>query len=122
MNTIKYKDLNLQEGETLLDMGCGEGRHSIGGLIETSANIIGLDLCLKDVQTAKERLNDFDIAGLTTVCNFGVANIVNIPFQESSLDAVICSEVLEHVDSPNKSVQELIRVCLLYTSDAADDP
>ena len=65
MNTIKYKDLNLQEGETLLDMGCGEGRHSIGGLIETSANIIGLDLCLKDVQTAKERLNDFDIAGLT---------------------------------------------------------
>ena len=110
MNTIKYKDLNLQEGETLLDMGCGEGRHSIGGLIETSANIIGLDLCLKDVQTAKERLNDFDIAGLTTVCNFGVANIVNIPFQESSLDAVICSEVLEHVDSPNQSVQELIRV------------
>ena len=110
MNTIKYKDLNLQEGETLLDMGCGEGRHSIGGLIETSANIIGLDLCLKDVQTAKERLNDFDISGLNTVCNFGVANIVNIPFLESSLDAVICSEVLEHVDSPKQSVQELIRV------------
>ena len=106
----KFKDLNLQEGETLLDMGCGEGRHSIGGLIETSANIIGLDLCLKDVQTAKERLNDFDISGLNTVCNFGVANIVNIPFQESSLDAVICREVHEHVDSPKQSVQELIRV------------
>ena len=28
---------------------------------------------------------------------------------ESSLDAVICSEVLEHVDSPKQSVQELIR-------------
>ena len=40
MNTIKYKDLNLQEGETLLDMGCGEGEPPIGGLIETSANIM----------------------------------------------------------------------------------
>ena len=59
---------------------------------------------------SKGKANDFDITGLTTVCNFGVANIVNIPFQESSLDAVICSEVLEHVDSPNQSVQELIRV------------
>ena len=55
MNTIKYKDLNLQEGETLLDMGCGEGRHSIGGLIETSANIIGLDLCLKGCSDSKRK-------------------------------------------------------------------
>ena len=91
-------------------MGCGEGQTLNWRPDETSANIIGLDLCLKDVQTAKERLNDFDISGLNTVCNFGVANIVNIPFQESSLDAVICSEVLEHVDSPKQSVQELIRV------------
>jgi SAM-dependent methyltransferase len=91
-------------------MGCGEGRHSIGGFIESPANVIGLDLCLEDVQTAKTRLNDFDVGDLSTSCNFGVANINDIPFKESSLDAVICSEVLEHVDSPEQSVKELIRV------------
>ena len=87
-----------------------DGRHSIGGFIESSANVIGLDLCLEDVQTAKTRLNDFDVGDLSTSCNFGVANINDIPFKESSLDAVICSEVLEHVDSPEQSVKELIRV------------
>ena len=60
MNTIRYRNLNLEDGQFLLDMGCGEGRHSIGGFIESSANVIGLDLCLEDVQTAKTRLNDFD--------------------------------------------------------------
>ena len=79
-------------------------------IIESSANVIGLDLCLEDVQTAKTRLNDFDVGDLSTSCNFGVANINDIPFKESSLDAVICSEVLEHVDSPEQSVKELIRV------------
>ena len=110
MNTIRYKNLNLEADQFLLDMGCGEGRHSIGGLIESPANVIGLDLCLEDVRTAKRRLNDFEIGNLCTSCNFGVANINEIPFEESSLDAVICSEVLEHVDSPQKSIEELIRV------------
>ena len=41
---------------------------------------------------------------------FGVGNIKNIPIENSSLDAVVCSEVLEHVDSPKESIQELVRV------------
>ena len=48
MNTIKYNRLNLENDQFLLDMGCGEGRHSIGALLETSANVVGLDLSLND--------------------------------------------------------------------------
>ena len=110
MNTIKYKKLNLESDQLLLDMGCGEGRHSIGALLETSANVIGLDLSLDDLNTAKSRLNDFDLSGLDTFCTFGVGNINDIPIETSSLDAVMCSEVLEHVDSPEDSVKELVRV------------
>ena len=33
-----------------------------------------------------------------------------MPFKNNSYDAVICSEVLEHVDSPEDSIKELIRV------------
>ena len=110
MNTIKYRKLKLETGQLLLDMGCGEGRHSIGALLETPANVIGLDLSFEDLNTAKSRLNNFDLSGCDTFCVFGVGNIKNIPIENSSLDAVVCSEVLEHVDSPNESIQELVRV------------
>ncbi len=110
MNTIKYRKLKLEAGQLLLDMGCGEGRHSIGALLETPANVIGLDLSFEDLNTAKSRLNDFDLSGHDTFCTFGVGNIKNIPIENASLDAVMCSEVLEHVDSPKESIQELVRV------------
>ena len=110
MNTIKYRKLKLETGQLLLDMGCGEGRHSIGALLETPANVIGLDLSFEDLNTAKSRLNDFDLSGRDTFCTFGVGNIENIPLETASLDAVMCSEVLEHVDSPDDSIQELVRV------------
>lgn len=110
MNTIKYPNLELKSDQLLLDMGCGEGRHSIGALLETSANVIGLDLSITDLNIAKSRLSDFDISGLDTFCSFGVGNINSIPFENSSIDAVMCSEVLEHIDSPEESIKELIRV------------
>ena len=110
MNTIKYNNLNLTEGQLMLDMGCGEGRHSIGALLETSATIVGMDLSFEDLKIAQSRLKDFDTSELSTSCTFGIGNINDIPFEDSSLDAVICSEVLEHVDSPNESVKELVRV------------
>ena len=91
-------------------MGCGEGRHSIGALLETSANVIGLDLSIRDLEIAKSRLNDFNLSDISTFCTFGVGNINDIPLESDSLDAVMCSEVLEHVESPEESIQELVRV------------
>ena len=110
MNTIQYKKLNLESNQLILDMGCGEGRHSIGALLETPANVIGLDLSVQDLKIAKHRLNDFDLSDINTFCTFGVGNINDIPLKSASLDAVVCSEVLEHVDSPEESIHELVRV------------
>ena len=110
MHTIRFSNLNLSSNELLLDMGCGEGRHSIGAFIDTQVNILGLDLSIKDLNIAKARLKDFDTTGIDAVCQFGAADIEAIPLADSSLDAVICSEVLEHVDSPQESIKELIRV------------
>ena len=69
-----------------------------------------MDLSFEDLKIAQSRLKDFDISELSTSCTFGLGNIDDIPLKDSSLDAVICSEVLEHVDSPNESLRELVRV------------
>ena len=69
-----------------------------------------MDLSFDDLKIAQSRLKDFDTSELSTSCTFGLGNIDDIPLKDSSLDAVICSEVLEHVDSPNESVRELVRV------------
>jgi len=110
VQTINFNKLNLQENDRLLDMGCGEGRHTIGAYIEKPINAFGFDLSYKDLQIAKERLNDFDTSNKKEICQFGVGDIDTLPFKNNSYDAVICSEVLEHVDSPEDSIKELIRV------------
>ena len=69
-----------------------------------------MDLSFEDLKIAQSRLKDFDTSELSTSCTFGLGDIDDIPLKDSSLDAVICSEVLEHVDSPNESVRELVRV------------
>lgn len=49
-----------------------------------------------------------------------VGDIHNLPFQNESIDAIICKAVLEHVHSPQKAVNEMRRVlkkqskCLVY--------
>ena len=110
MQTINFNKLNLKRNDLLLDMGCGEGRHTIGAYIEKPVNSFGFDLSYKDLQIAKERLNDFDVSNKREICQFGVGDINALPFKDESYDSVICSEVLEHVDSPEDSIKELIRV------------
>ena len=110
MQTIRFKSLNLSNDDFLLDMGCGEGRHSIGAYIETKVNVLGFDLSINDLKIARGRLDDFDTSNIQSLCQFGRADIISLPFADCSLDSVICSEVLEHVDSPQKSIEELIRV------------
>ena len=110
MQTIKFNKLDLNEDDLLLDMGCGEGRHTIGAYIEMPVNSFGFDLSYEDLKVAKDRLNDFDISNKKEICQFGVGDINTLPFKDESYDSVICSEVLEHVDSPKDSIKELIRV------------
>ncbi len=111
MQTIRFNNLELEEGSSVLDMGCGEGRHTIGLFIEKKINAFGFDLSIDDLNIARSRLRDFpSVKEDSAACLFGVSNINKLPFAEGAYDSVICSEVLEHVDSPEESIRELVRV------------
>ena len=111
MQTIRFNKLEISEGSSVLDMGCGEGRHTIGLFVEKQINAFGFDLSLDDLNIARSRLDDFSTqSSSNSVCVFGVSDINIMPFQDGSYDSVICSEVLEHVPAPEESIKELIRV------------
>ena len=111
MQTINFDKLNINAGDTVLDIGCGEGRHSIGLYVDREVNAIGIDLSMEDMKTAKSRIKDFSITDNNkSFCAFGAGDIKSLPFEDNIYDAVICSEVLEHLESLDDAVSEIVRV------------
>lgn len=86
----------------VLDVGCHSGTftsrviHKIG-----SQKIYGVDISHSAIDLAKKRLPKG---------NFQVADAAELPFKDNFFDAVICLEVLEHVDDPLKAISEIKRV------------
>ncbi|WP_444921668.1 class I SAM-dependent methyltransferase [Microbulbifer sp. CnH-101-G] len=111
MITVDPQHLNLRPGQKVLDLGCGEGRHSIHLMITDEVDVYGIDLCLNDVRTASERAEPFNhpkhAKGRLLL---GVANGLQLPFADATFDVVICSEVLEHIHEYKEVLAEIDRV------------
>jgi len=91
--------------DLLLDLGTGTGR-----ILElTSARakqLIGIDANREMLKCARVRI---DKVGLTN-CTVRLADIYNLPFPESSADAVLVHQVLHFLDNPKAALAEAARV------------
>lgn len=87
---------------SILDAGCGEG-FILEKLHENKIGheLVGIDFSRQALQIGKT---------LHPNLTFKPGTIYHIPFKDDSFDLVICSEVLEHLEYPEKALEELERV------------
>ncbi|MCB1685888.1 MAG: class I SAM-dependent methyltransferase [Pseudomonadales bacterium] len=111
LTTIDFRKLQLHSGDRVLDLGCGEGRHAISACLEAPVHVVGLDLSVADLDTARTRYQEFSTdADASRRLNFLSASALHLPFADATFDKVICAEVLEHIHDYERVLAEIRRV------------
>ncbi len=108
MLTARLEKLGLKPGAWVLDLGCGEGRHVHGLHVLGGINVVGLDRDGPSLVKAREGLAMLPAATATT--GFVEGDAYRTPYADATFDAVICSEVLEHLEDYHAALAEIARV------------
>ncbi|GGN43023.1 SAM-dependent methyltransferase [Actinoplanes campanulatus] len=112
MLTVDYDRLDVRPGMRVLDLGCGEGRHTFEAY-RRGAHVVALDLSEKDLGTTRQWCAAMDMAGEAPAAASATTvrgDLLALPFPDASFDRVIASEVMEHIPDDVTAIAELTRV------------
>jgi SAM-dependent methyltransferase len=95
-SNIKYILNSIQDGQSVMDAGCGKG-YLLNRIKQAypQARLYGLDL-----------ENHLEYEGI----HFTPGTVTALPFPDNHFDIVICTHTIEHIISLDKAVEELIRI------------
>ena len=112
MLTIRFEELDLAPGATVLDVGTGFGRH-VFECARRGGHVVAVDVAEDEVVQTRATLDGMVDAGDIEPAQFrGVlrGDATRLPFADASFDVVITSEVLEHIQDDVAAIGEMVRV------------
>ena len=112
MLTVRFDRLGLRGGTMFLDAGAGFGRHAFEAARQ-GATVYALDWAQEEVAGTRATFGAMIEAGEIPASTFGGAlrgDARRLPFADGTFDAVVTSEVLEHIQDDVTAISELQRV------------
>jgi SAM-dependent methyltransferase len=110
--TLDFDRLDLRPGATLLDLGCGNGRHSFAAA-RRGAHVVSVDLnaeSLSYVTAIAAAMADQGEIAPTNLFAALRGDGTALPFADGAFDAIVVAEVLEHVWNDYDALSEVRRV------------
>ena len=102
--SLILRHLSTAGDGAILDVGCGRGFYvnAVAALYPRAA-VVGADYSAEYLAAARQRTQ-------SPAAAFARADARALPFPSSAFDAVVCSEVLEHIEEDAAALAELHRV------------
>lgn len=104
---VGFNRLRLQPGAVVLDVGCGAGEVCVelAERVGPTGRVAGLDLSETMIQAARAAA---ERAGRPV--EFQVGTAYELPFADATFDAVRAERVLQHLETPEAALREMVRV------------
>ena len=103
-----FKDAEINEGDTVLDLGCGAGVDVLvaSHLVGESGKVYGVDITPKMVETAREHAKLMDIQNVTILNN----SFDTVELEDDSVDVVISNGAINLTSCKESVFAEIYRV------------
>jgi SAM-dependent methyltransferase len=110
--TVDFDRLPIGPSTTVIDVGCGAGRHAFEAY-RRGANVVAFDRDAAELRSVDAILRAMAESGEAPAAASAAVvhgDALSLPYNDETFDCVIASEILEHVPHDDAAIAELIRV------------